>query len=297
MTDDRPEPLVSAEVDLRDFPFTPMYRARLFGSAFNAKVNDSEWRSGVTLWLKSQDQVPAGSLPNDDIELCRLAELGRDLRTWRKVRVNALHGWFECSDGRLYNRVTAQIANEQWQSKIDQRNRTVKARIAALEKRLSQNPDASVTADIEGQLQVLRQSLTRPVTEIVTASKGQGSEEKGQLRDSTPLTPQGGKPSEVPKNGPGRKNRITNAQLGAADTLRELAKYRDSTEGMGAPNGFGAGDAGADRGNAAGPGNHLPGPELGQTTGGEEISLVLRRSGTPDGTAIAPSLRAVSEKS
>ena len=32
----------------------------------------------MTLWLKAQDQVPAGSLPGDDVELCRLAELGRD---------------------------------------------------------------------------------------------------------------------------------------------------------------------------------------------------------------------------
>ena len=30
---------------------------------------------GGTLWLKSWDQVPAGSLPDDDVDLCRLAEL------------------------------------------------------------------------------------------------------------------------------------------------------------------------------------------------------------------------------
>ena len=185
MTPNRPSPPVPAEVDLRDFAFTPMYRARLFGSTFNAKSNDSEWRAGVTLWLKSQDQVPAGSLPNDDTELCRLAELGRDLKTWRKIRENALHGWFECSDGRLYNTVTAEIAVSQWQSKIAQRNRTTKARIAALEKRLSQATDRSVTDDINAQLQALRRSISRPVTEAatedVTASKRR--EVKGDLRD------------------------------------------------------------------------------------------------------------------
>ena len=115
--DTLPEPLVPADADLKDFAFTPIYRARLFGSAFHAKASDAEWRAGVTLWLKSQDQKPAGSLPADDVELCRLAELGRDMKTWKKIKAMALHGWFECSDGRLYNQVVAEIVNEQWEGR------------------------------------------------------------------------------------------------------------------------------------------------------------------------------------
>ena len=80
-----PAPLVPAKVDLRDFTFTPFYRGRLFGSSFHAQVSDAAWRAGVTLWLKSWDQVPAGTLPDDEINLCRLAELGRDVRSWRKI--------------------------------------------------------------------------------------------------------------------------------------------------------------------------------------------------------------------
>lgn len=109
-----PEPLVPAEVDLRDFPFTPVFRARLFGSAFHARATDAEWRAGFTLWLRSWDQVPAGTLPDDDIDLCRLAELGRDLKTWRKVKSGALHGWFRCSDGRLHHSVVAEGVLEAW---------------------------------------------------------------------------------------------------------------------------------------------------------------------------------------
>lgn len=114
---DLPEPLVPHEVDLRDFPFTPIFRARLFGSAFHARSSDAEWRAGVTLWLKSWDQVPAGTLPTDDIDLCRLAELGRDLRAWAKVKKGALHGWVECSDGRLHHRVVAEGILEAWQKR------------------------------------------------------------------------------------------------------------------------------------------------------------------------------------
>lgn len=107
-----PDPPVPSGSDLRAFPFTPIFRARLFSSRFHARVTDAEWRAGVTLWLKSWDQVPAGSLPDDDVDLCRLAELGRDLRTWAKIKTRALHGWFKASDGLLYHKVVAEGVNE-----------------------------------------------------------------------------------------------------------------------------------------------------------------------------------------
>src|SRR4051812_24213773 len=105
MSETLPAPLTPADCDLKDFPATLIYRHRLRGSTFNATATDSEFRAGLNLWLNSQDQVPAGSLPDADVELCRLADLGRDAKQWRKVKAMALHGWFKCSDGRLYNRV------------------------------------------------------------------------------------------------------------------------------------------------------------------------------------------------
>ena len=117
MSDELPLPLVPPETDLRAYPFTPIFRARLFGSAFHAKVTDSEWRAGVTLWLKSWDQVPAGTLPDDEIELCRLAELGRDRRAWAKVRGGALHGWCKSADGRLHHAVVAEGVREAWEKR------------------------------------------------------------------------------------------------------------------------------------------------------------------------------------
>lgn len=106
--DQPPQPPIPSGVDLHDFSFTPIFRTQLFRSAFHARATDAEWRAGVTLWLKSWDQIPAGSLPDDDIELCRLAEFGRDQRTWKKLRPMALHGWYICADGRLYHRVVAE---------------------------------------------------------------------------------------------------------------------------------------------------------------------------------------------
>ena len=121
-----PQPLVPAEVDLRDFGFMPLDIIRLFGSRFHAIASDAEWRAGVTLWAKSFHQVPAASLPDDDVELCRLAELGRDVKTWKRLRANAMHGWVLCSDGRWYHPVVSEKANEAWSRKRVARERSAK---------------------------------------------------------------------------------------------------------------------------------------------------------------------------
>jgi len=126
MVDLLPDPPVPADADLRDFPFMPIDIGRLFNSAFHARANDPEWRAGVTLWLKSYHQVPAGSLPEDDVELCRLAELGRDMRTWRKIKAMALYGWSKHADGRLYHATVTEKAAEAWRRKEAQRERSRK---------------------------------------------------------------------------------------------------------------------------------------------------------------------------
>lgn len=125
-----PAPLVPADADLRDFSFMPMDIIRLFGSRFHAIASDAEWRAGVTLWLKSFHQVPAASLPSDDMELCRLAELGRDMKAWRKIKDVALHGFVLCTDGRWYHPIVAEKANEAWQRKQAQRVRSAKGNAA-----------------------------------------------------------------------------------------------------------------------------------------------------------------------
>jgi hypothetical protein len=177
-----PAPPVPANADLRDFQFTPIFRARLFGSSFHARSTDAEWRAGVTLWLKSWDQVPPGSLPDDDIDLCRLAEFGRDMKLWTSAKTGALRGWYKCSDGRLYHAVVAEGVTEALNRKIAQRDKTLKARIAALQKRLRESTDvdakARMTEELENlllvQLQTLsltnKSKLTNSVTESVTES-------------------------------------------------------------------------------------------------------------------------------
>lgn len=122
-------PLVPADVDLRDFPYMPLDVVRLRDSRLVSHATGEGFRCAVLLWCVSWHQVPAGSLPDDDIQLAAYAGFGRALKEWKKNRADALHGWVKCEDGRLYHPVVAEKAREAWQSRLEQRYRTECARI------------------------------------------------------------------------------------------------------------------------------------------------------------------------
>src|ERR1700761_2335919 len=91
-------PLTPADCDVRDFPKMMVDVHRLLGSQFNAQASSAPlaWMVGHKLWYRAFYQLPGGSLPADDAQLCHLAQLGADLRSFRKVRDLALRGWREC---------------------------------------------------------------------------------------------------------------------------------------------------------------------------------------------------------
>lgn len=126
-----PDPLTPAECDLRDFSRLMIDITRLFSSTFNAKASKYPlaWMIGHKLWYRSWHQVPAASLPDDDDELCYLAEMGFDLRSFAKAKALAMHGWIKCADGRLYHPVVAEAARDAWQSKLRRKHSTECARI------------------------------------------------------------------------------------------------------------------------------------------------------------------------
>lgn len=88
---------------------------RLLDSDFFAISTGEEFKAGVALWAKSWNQLPAASLPNNDRILAHLSGSGT---RWPKIKEMALHGWIECTDGRLYHPVVADKAVEAW----DRRN-------------------------------------------------------------------------------------------------------------------------------------------------------------------------------
>lgn len=133
------EPLVSQEVDLRDFDYMPLQVARLRDSGLAAHEDPAECWFAVLLWCASWHQVPAASLPNDDKELAAFAGFGRVVKEWQKVKKGALRGWILCSDGRLYHPVVAEKANEAWLARLKHQHKQLCDRIRLANKRNQTN--------------------------------------------------------------------------------------------------------------------------------------------------------------
>ena len=113
-------PLTPPDCDIRDYPRMMVDIKRLFDSEFNTKASGQPlaWMVGHKLWYRAFHQFPGGSLPAEDADLCVLAELGMDTRSFKRVRPIALRGWAVRSDGRLYHPYVAEVVLEVWVDKL-----------------------------------------------------------------------------------------------------------------------------------------------------------------------------------
>ncbi len=111
MSDALPDPMVPADVDLRDFGFMPLEVLRLRDSDLATLANGEQFKAAVLLWCYSWHQVPAASIPEDDRILAKHSGAATN---WKKVKQEALRGFVKCSDGRLYHPVVAARAMEAW---------------------------------------------------------------------------------------------------------------------------------------------------------------------------------------
>jgi hypothetical protein len=120
----KPQPFTPPDCDLRCFAWMPLDVVRLRDSDLAVLANGDAFRAAVFLWCAAWHQVPAASLPNDDRLLANLAGFGRDLKSWEAVKADALRGFVECSDGRLYHPVVAEKALESYEQLQRQKART-----------------------------------------------------------------------------------------------------------------------------------------------------------------------------
>ncbi|WP_313080504.1 DUF1376 domain-containing protein [Pulveribacter sp.] len=128
----QPDPLTPVDCDLQDFPFMPLDVARLRDSELASNETPEACWAAVLLWSASWHQVPAASIPDDDLWIAKQAGYqlrGKIDKAWSRVRAGALRGWVKCNDGRLYHPVVAEKARDAWQAKLEQRWRTECARI------------------------------------------------------------------------------------------------------------------------------------------------------------------------
>jgi hypothetical protein len=135
-----PDPLVGADVDLKDFAFMPLDVVRLRDSDLAMRSTAEAFRAAVLLWCVSWHQSPPASLPDDDVSLAQWAGCGRDLKAWRRLREGALRGFVRCSDGRLYHPIVAEKARDAWDGKLRLRHRRECERIKKAAQRASTAP-------------------------------------------------------------------------------------------------------------------------------------------------------------
>lgn len=204
------EPIVSAEVDLRDFGYMPLETVRLRDSELATKADGEVFKAAVLLWCVAWHQVPASSLPDDDIWLAARCGGEGGLKRWRRLRTaGALRGFVKCSDGRLYHPVIAAKAIEAWEAKQKQRARTIKA----TESR--RNDARDVPRD--DQRDVKRDDARNDQRDV-----HQGKGREGKVREIPPKPPKG------PRAGFDDFWRAYPHKVGKRDAVAAFAKALDS---------------------------------------------------------------------
>ncbi len=119
---DLPAPLTPPDCDLRGggYEWMRLWGHRMFTSSWYRAAR-KDGRGGIAslkLYWSAMLQYPAGSLPNDEEELCMLADFGEDMRAWKKHRAVAMHGFVLCDDNRWYHPVVAEQAMEAYDRQL-----------------------------------------------------------------------------------------------------------------------------------------------------------------------------------
>ena len=167
-----PDPFTPEDCDLRGFPFMPLHVQRLRDSELAGTASPEACWAAVLLWCASWHQVPAASVPNNPRLLAVLAGYGRDVAAWEAVAAQALHGFVECSDGRLYHPV---VAGEALQALGKQVKQATKGRLSGEARRAKRDLNRGSTA--------VDPLLNRGSTAVATVVEQQTETETGTKTD------------------------------------------------------------------------------------------------------------------
>ncbi len=115
----------------------------------------------------------------EDDRICKLAGLDENRAKWRKVRARALHGFVQCSDGRLYHPIIAAQALIAWEKRAEhlaekENEADRQRRVRADRKRIfEQLRAAGVTPKWDIPMRDLRELVALHVTPPVTVTGSQ----------------------------------------------------------------------------------------------------------------------------
>ncbi|MBN9674628.1 DUF1376 domain-containing protein [Salipiger bermudensis] len=133
---------------LSNHDWIPLYINRLLTSRFVAHAiaegRRADLGTALLLWAESFKQDPAGTLPDDDIQLAQIARFGADLDGWRAARAGALYGWRSAEiegeepgrTARLAHPVIAEIAFDMHKRKKGRDQARAASRMSSLRSRV-----------------------------------------------------------------------------------------------------------------------------------------------------------------
>jgi hypothetical protein len=134
----------------------------------------------MTLMMTSWQQEPAASLPSDDQTLAWLPHVTP--QRWRRIKEQALRGWIQCSDGRLYHPVIAEFALDAFDKVRERLDDTAPAR------RISSSAERMRRLRVRQKAERDATAQASPVTPEVTFSDV-ACDVTGDGGDASPVTP------------------------------------------------------------------------------------------------------------
>ena len=107
----------------------PLFGDRLFKSATWIEATPAAQVAALRLWWHAfSHEVPAASLPDNDRLLAEHAGYGISVKSFAKIKAQAMRGWVKCSDGRWHHKFLAELALEAWAGRLRNRHKLRKWR-------------------------------------------------------------------------------------------------------------------------------------------------------------------------
>ncbi|MGQ3018753.1 hypothetical protein [Phenylobacterium sp.] len=196
MSSQLPPPPVPADADLTAYEWFPLHHKRLSQSEWWLSASDLARSRNVDLWTEAYSQVPAASLPDNDVVLAKFAGYGRDVAAWREVKAEILAAWVLCSDGRWYHPTLSEVAAEAWTRKQDE---ALARRLDADRKRRARSGGSAPAST--GQGEDVRRTSAGPPPDVGRTSEGGASDVPGKSDGPSRKTGQDKINPPTPQNG------------------------------------------------------------------------------------------------
>jgi len=116
-----PFPLPPPEADMSGFEWFPLDHLRLPKSRWWRRASDLARARNVMLWCEAFQQVPAGSLKDDDDELAEAAGFGMDTPAFIAVKAEIMAPWYLHTDGRWYHPTVCEKVLDIWKRTSERR--------------------------------------------------------------------------------------------------------------------------------------------------------------------------------